>query len=123
MALSPEDRKDVARSFGKKAAGAVSAATNDNFLKGKRGVAKSGSGSWMSITSGRGKADSSDSVRHGFSSKQEARAHSKAKSRALDAKAGKPKKEMSTAMKALHKEAADKSLWDKSGKRVYRGYK
>ena len=67
---------------------------NKHFLEGKRGVAKSSTGSYMSYTSGNKKEGTEDTVRHGFSSKQEARAHGKhnAKSKALAKAKGEHKK-------------------------------
>jgi hypothetical protein len=57
--------------------------SHEKFLEGKRGVAKSSSGSYMSYMSGNKKAGTEGSVRHGFQSKQEARAYGKNKSKAL----------------------------------------
>jgi hypothetical protein len=84
MALSPEDKKDVARSFGKKAATAVSKATHD---KPSRSMMRSLNGVKFS---GKSAAEHTGGKEFGGTKLYRDTMKSLGKSRALDQKAGKP---------------------------------
>lgn len=89
MALSNEDKKDVQGAMGKAIANKVSKVTRDSGPRpGQRATIKSSTGGYMAYVPGKKKEGTEDSVRHGFSSKNEARSYGKkaAKSKALQGK-------------------------------------